>query len=165
MLYITEITVRTMSRRGARSPPSGTRSGIPGDLLGRQAAHRAQGERELCGLGQRRMAASEQQWQSLVHFGVDQRRPVGEDRELLAVALVAAQPIECVVARSRGEPRGRIRRDSPHAPSDQRFGDSLGHGFLREIEVAERCGQSRDDPGGLASDHPLQGAIGCRIPR
>ena len=29
MLYMTEITVRTMSRRGARSPPSGTRSGIP----------------------------------------------------------------------------------------------------------------------------------------
>src|SRR5215469_16859995 len=74
-----------------------------GDLPGGQAAHHPQGERDLSGPRQRRVAAGEDQPQPLVPRGLD-RRPL-QLRQLGAVVVRAPQPVQGPPPGDREQPR------------------------------------------------------------
>ena len=88
----------------------------------------------------------------------------GEQRELLAVALLAAYPVERVVAGRLREPSARIGRHTARAPLPHGFLDRLGDRFLSEVEAAEPTGERRDDARRLLAKHTREKAIGCRGP-
>ena len=138
------------------------------DLGSREAADRPQRQRELCVGRERGMAASEEQRESLVGLIRTAFRRgslgLGEQRELLAIALLTADPVERVVPGGLREPSAGVRRHAPCAPFAQGLLDRLGDRFLGEVEAAEPAGERRDDAGRLLAQHAGEEAIGCRGP-
>ncbi len=92
------------------------------DLLGAQAAHGAQGQRDLGLGGQGRMAAHEDELESLVrdHRGLHLVRAIKVGRqqpELSGQHAVAAQPVDGPAAGRGDQPGGRV---TGHPPDGQR---------------------------------------------
>ena len=137
--------------------------------LGRgETADRTERQRELRGGRKGRVAASEEERKTLVGVTgtVFRRNGLGlaEQGELLAVPLLAANPVERVVAGGLREPSARVGRYTARAPLPHRFLDRLGDRFLGQIEAAQPPGERRDDARRLLAKHTGEEAVGCHGP-
>lgn len=106
----------------------------PGDLGGAETADGAQGEGELRGRGQRRVAAQEQQGQRVVLVGGrGHRRPPGG----LAAGpgLFAAQQVDEAAGRDPDQPGARLLRHPVRRPLGRRGEQCLLHRVLAGVEV------------------------------
>ena len=132
-----------------------------GDLGRRQAAQGAQRERDLSFGAQGRMAAREEQFEPLVGkgrlvHGVLRSLTHFEQAGLRSERAIAANAIDCPVARSRHEPRARVGGDSVPGPALGRDRERLLRGFLGEIEIAEEADQGSEDIAPLVAEDPVE---------
>ena len=121
-----------------------------GDLLGLEAAHFAQRQRDLRVGSERRMAAGEDQAQAVVLDRLGLRRLLGGDRLDLAVVerVVARAPPDAVdrlEAPGGDEPCARIVRNAFGGPLLERGAEGVMQRFFRDLEIAEQaheCGEN-----------------------
>jgi hypothetical protein len=142
------------------------------DLRRGQAADRAQGQRDLGLLGQRGMAAQEDETElvvverpgaALFELGVqavgpgrvDRLQPDGGQFPDRSLGL-AAQPVQHPVARDRREPGARIVRGPVPAPAFPCREQCLAVSILSQLEVAAAGHQRAQDPPGLGPDDVLE---------
>ena len=132
----------------------------PRDLGGREAAERAQRQRDPAVHRQRRMAAREDQPQLIVRDRA--HRVLGHDlhRRLLPLRLegrvarqqdlalrespVPAQPVDRPVPRGGGDPRRGVVREAADRPRLERRDERLLDHLLGEVEVAQHADERRD---------------------
>ena len=139
------------------------------DLLGGEAAQRAQGERDLRLGGERRVTAGEDQPQPLVghrallavaHLGLDCRRqgPVlaGDKTRL------PSQSIDRLVPRGAVEPRARVRRRA-RRPLGDGGGERVLQRLLGDVEVTDGADEPREQAPPLRAAQAIELAhrAGC----
>ena len=131
------------------------------DLLGRQAAERAQRQRHLRVERERRVAAGEEQLEPLV----GERRLVHvvfdglvdpQQLRLLGQRPLAADAVDGAVARGHGEPGARVVGHAVARPALGGDRERLLGGFLGEIEVAEEADQVGEDATPLVAEDLLR---------
>ena len=132
-----------------------------GDLGSREAAERAQRERDLRLGGEGRMAAREEQFEPLVGkgrlvHGVLRCLAHLEQAGLRRQRAIAANAIDGPVARGRHEPGARVGGDSVPGPALRRDRERLLRGFLGEIEIAEEADQGSEDVAPLVAEDPIE---------
>jgi hypothetical protein len=132
-----------------------------GDLLGRQAAERAQRQRDLRLGRQRGMAAREDELQALVgdrrrvHVVLHRGLGHGEQPRLRGERALAAQPVDRAVARGGHQPgAGVVGRAGPR-PALRRHREGLLDGLLGEVEVAEEADQGGEHTPPLVAEDLL----------
>jgi hypothetical protein len=107
------------------------------------------------------MAAREDQLEPLigdrrlVHFVLNCLRHI-EQAGLRGQRPIAADVVDCAVARGRHEPGARIRGRSLSRPALGRDRERLLGGFLGEVEVAEEADQGGEDTAPLFAEDPLE---------
>jgi hypothetical protein len=133
-----------------------------GDLVGAQAAERPQGERDLRVGGERRMAAGEDELESLVrerrvqvHVVLHGLRHL-EQARLRRQRAVAADAIDGPVARRRDQPVDGVGGDPVSWPALGGDGERLLRGFLGEVEVAEEADERSEDAAPLLAEDLLE---------
>ena len=124
-----------------------------GDLGGGQPAHGAQGQGDLGLPGQGRVAAGEDQPESVVGLGRDRPLQLGE---LVAVAGLAAQHVQAAAAGDGEQPRVGAVGDALDRPALQRGLDGVLHEVLGGGEVAEQVHQGRGEPARVLAHHAGQ---------
>ena len=131
-----------------------------GDLLGGEARDRAQGQRDLRLLGQRRVAAREDQAKAVIGLRRVRRchGPL-QKRELLRVSLVAAQQVDGAAARRRHQPCAGVVRDALRRPFLERRHQAVLDNLLRDVEVADETHHRARELGGLFAEDCRE----CRI--
>jgi hypothetical protein len=133
-----------------------------GDLGRGQAGYRAQGQGHLGVSCEGRVAASEDQTESLVGHRfvvVFLGRELGESLEDLGFArqrLLAADPVDRAVAGCGGEPRRGVVRRAISGPSLDGGGECVLEGVLGKFEVAEDADQDREDAAPLLADDSFE---------
>ena len=159
----------------------------PGDLGRRQAAERPQGQRHATVQRQRRVAAGEDQPESVVGDVHLVLSGIGRDRGelrldlgialerpgLLAQARASAEPVDGPVAGRRRDPRTGVVGHAPDRPRLERRHERLLDGLLGQVEVAEHPDERRDRPAGLFAEQAVDdlvsgGGVGQgadRVPR
>ena len=70
----------------------------------------------------------------------------GDDLELLAQPFAATQPIDCAVARGRGDPRPRVVRNTAPGLGFERRDERILQGLLGQVEITEHADEGRDRP-------------------
>ena len=145
-----------------------------GDLGRRQPAQRSQRERHPGVERERRVAAGEDQAQSVVRdvhrilcrIGVDGAQvglELGLARQRLGLrdeALAPPQAIDRPVARGRRDPRPGIGRDAPLGPRLERADERILDGLLGEVEVAGDPDQGCDGPALLLAEQAVDDVVG-----
>jgi hypothetical protein len=132
------------------------------DLLRRQAAERAQRERDLRVERERRMAAREDQLEPLVGEGRLVVHRVlhcfgdGQEPRLRSERPVAADPVDRPVAGRCHEPGARVVGQAVARPPFGRDRERLLRGFLGEVEVAEEADQRGEDAAPLLPEDLLR---------
>ena len=125
------------------------------DLRRLEAADEAQRQRDLRLRGERRVAAGEDQLESLVgDHGLLVVRELLGPREQLRLArqrLLAADPVDRRVAGRRDDPGAGIARRSVARPALRRADEGVLHRVLGEIEVTEDAAEDRDRAGTLVA--------------
>jgi hypothetical protein len=117
-----------------------------GNLGGRQAADRAQGQRDRRGRRQTRMAAQEQQQQGVVPIGDSGRlRLPGHDLFPAPPRLLAAKLVGHFPYGRLDQPAARIVRHAVFRPTRRRRQQRLLYGVLRRGEVAITPDQHTED--------------------
>jgi hypothetical protein len=127
------------------------------DFFGRKPAEGPQRERDLRVERQRRMAAGEDEPQTLVRhwtfrfssdgaFFAGRVKPTGQFVQLLGKASVAPQAVDRLVARGADHPRPRVDGHAVAPPLRERHGESLLRRLLRQVEVADQADDSREYP-------------------
>ena len=141
----------------------------------RQAAQRAQRQRDPGVHRERRMAAGEDQPQPIV--GDRHRRPPSDPARwprssdsiaasraerlgLLDQPLSPAEPIDGPVAGGRRDPRARVVRHAPRRPGLQRADERVLDGLLGEVEVAGHPDERRDRPALLLAEQAVDDLVG-----
>jgi hypothetical protein len=137
------------------------------DLGRRQAAERAQRQRDARLHGERRVTAGEDQAQAVVGDGallrapdvvlvaVELHEPVEDGQAVLQGAL-AAQAIDCLAPGGRRDPGSGVVRLAVARPRGQRDGEGVLERVLGELEVtAEMADQRRQDAPGLLAERSL----------
>src|SRR6266536_460189 len=128
-----------------------------GDLLDGQPAERPQRERDLGVERERRMAAREDELESLVrdrrlvHLVLRGRRQV-EQPELRGERSIAADAVDRAVAGGGHQPRSRAGGHPRAGPAVGRDRERLLGGFLGEVEVAEEADQAGEDATPLVAE-------------
>jgi hypothetical protein len=120
------------------------------DLSGAQAAERPQGEGDLSVGGERRMAAGEDELESLIGddglvHRVLHRLGHREQARLLHQSAIAANPVDGAVARGAHQPGDGVLGRSVARPALGGDRERLLHGLLGEVEVAEEADQCSED--------------------
>ena len=133
------------------------------DLLGRQPAEQAQGERHLRLRGERRVAAGEDEAKPVVLHGSRLLGHAGivvagrEHRHLaeqFASTRLAAQAVDGTVAGGRRDPAARVGRQAVARPLAQGDGERLLHRILGDVDVAEDADQGGHRSAGLLAEDP-----------
>ena len=137
----------------------------PRDLRRLEPAEQPEGQRDLGGLVQRRMAAGEDQLEPVIGHGLlleaeFRPRRVGAIQVMrLRVPLVtdrlAAQPVDGPVAGSRDDPRARIGRQALRRPPGGRHGERVLDRFLGGVDIAEKADQGSDAAAVLTAEDSL----------
>ena len=134
----------------------------PGDLRRRQAAQRAEGQRDARLRGERGVAAGEDQSQlvvgdgsHLVLRGRQERRPApgglerlvaGERLHLVREPPGAPGAVDRPVAGGRGDPGPGVRRHAVSRPALERDDVRVRNRLLGQVEVAQDANQGGDHP-------------------
>ena len=146
----------------------------PGDLRRRQAAQRAQRQGDPGVHRERRMAAREDQPQSIVRdvHGVLRRtrfdglelrlhrRLASQDLGLLDEPLPAPEPVDRPVAGGRRDPGTRVVRHAPRWPGLQRADERILDGLLGEVEIAGHPDERGDGPALLLAEQAVDDLVG-----
>jgi hypothetical protein len=169
---LTDLALRT------REPLRHGRLGFeerPGDLSRGEPAERPKRQRHLRLARERGVAAREHQREPVVGVVVHRvtlrhrpsrspdRREIAdipprlglEDGELVGVPAISPQTIDRAVASRRRDPRTGVVRRAAGRPLLERNGERLLHGFLGQVDVADRARDGRDRPPGLAPEHAV----------
>jgi hypothetical protein len=145
-----------------------------GDLRRGQTADGAQGERDLGGGRECRMAAQEQKGQGVVVFGpvlvagCGRERCVGRQlrRDLVlapSARLLAAQVIGHPAIRDRDQPAARILRDTVLGPPDGGGQQRLLHRILARVELAVAPNKHAEDLWRQPAQQVLDHGVGSHI--
>jgi hypothetical protein len=128
------------------------------DLLGRQPTDGSKGEGHLRLGGEGRMAAGEDETETIVrdraHLFLLVRGHV-EDLELPLERLLPPDPVDGSVARRRQEPRRWVVRRPDTRPALERRFERLLERVLGEVEVAEDTNQGGEDPATFLAEQPI----------
>ena len=144
------------------------------DLGRRQPAQRAQRQGDPGVHRERRVAAREDESQSVIHDGHGVLRRPGIDgaqvrfegrlaRErlgLLGQPLPPAKPVDGAVAGRGGDPRSRVVRHAALRPRLERTDERVLDGLLGQIEVARHPDEGRDRPSLLLAEEAVDGIAG-----
>jgi hypothetical protein len=143
------------------------------DLVGRQAAEQAEGERDAGLGGKHRMAGREHEAQEVVAdvvvdrgFEIRHRRlqpGKGRSTELLVLALeqlAPAQPVDRAIPGGGHEPGARVVRNARLRPPFERHHESVLRELLGQADVAHHPRQAGDEPGRLDPKDRFDGAMG-----
>ncbi len=118
------------------------------DLGRRQAAHQAEGQRDLRIGCERRMAAREDQLESLVGnhcvLVAGKLLDPSEQLRLACERLLAPDPVDRAVARRRHDPGAGVRRHAVTRPALGSDEERVLHRVLGEIEIAENAAEDCD---------------------
>ena len=118
------------------------------DLRRREAADEAQRQRDLRLGRERRVAAGEDQLQSLVRdrglLVVRELRGAGEQLRFARECLLAADPVDRAVSRRGDDPGPGARRRALARPAFGRLDERVLNRVLGEVEVAEDAAEDRD---------------------
>ena len=131
------------------------------DLLGVEAAERAQRQRHLRLGRQRRVAAGEDQLEPLVGERASPSSSSStasrhlEQLRLGGERAVAADPVDRAVAGGGDQPGARVRRRAVAGPALGGGRERLLGGLLGEVEVAEEADQGGQDAAPLLAEDPL----------
>ena len=128
-----------------------------GDLRGGEPAHHPQGQGDLGGPRQCRVAAGEDQPEPVAGFRLGRPR---HQREPLPVAAVPAQHVQAAAAGHRIQPGVRPVRDALGRPVVQRRFDRVLDQVFGRPEVSHQVDQRRRELARVASYHP--GQLGVR---
>lgn len=148
----------------------------PGDLLGGQAAHQAQGERDPGVRGEDGVAGGEDQPQQVVVDGLGVRelglvlgrrdvlQGAPDLRELAGVGLLAADEVDGPVFGGGHQPGPRPVGHTRIRPLFQGRDERVLGDLLRDADVAHDPGNARDDPRGFDPEHRFDrsGRTHCR---
>jgi hypothetical protein len=139
----------------------------PGDLVGCEATQGSERQGNLRVRCERRVAAGEDEAQSLVwdHVRLLRLARRFQRREQLGLPLegaVAADPVDRPVARRRQQPGTGPFGSAVDRPALERDGDGVLEGVLGEVEVAEDADQAREDPPPLGAEDALE-LVQCSI--
>src|SRR5205807_9201149 len=119
-----------------------------GELRRGEAADEAERQRGLGLCGARRVAAGEDQLQSLVRdrglLVVRELRGAGEQLRFARECLLAADPVDRAVSRSGDDPGPGARRRALARPAFGRLDERVLNRVLGEVEVAEDAAEDRD---------------------
>jgi hypothetical protein len=131
------------------------------DLLSREAAERAQRERNARLGRERRVAAGEEQpqavvWERGVHrvVGGAGGKPL-QLAQLVLVAALAAQAVDGAIARRAHDPGAGAAGQAVARPALQCDHERVLDRLLGEVEVAEDADQGRDGPPRLGAEQAL----------
>ena len=165
---------------GAHEPLGGGHLGLEkgaGDLGGGQRAQRAQGQRDLRGLAQRRVAAGEQQSQSIVGEIVrllgrlgrlgrlgSGERSLGDGADRGRRRPPPAEQIDRAAAGDGGQPRARPGGDALGAPALERPDAGVLQRLLGDLEVGDRADERGEDPAPLRAKHRLDRLLAGHAP-
>ena len=131
----------------------------PGDLVRRQPAQRAEGERDLRLDRERGVAAREDELDALVREGRLVHLPwrgCGQQTELAGKGLLSADPIGGAVARRSHQPGARVFWYAVARPALGGDGERLLRGVLGEVEVAEDADQGGENAAPLLAEDPVE---------
>src|SRR5439155_25800020 len=134
------------------------------DLGRRQASDRTQRQSDLGLRRECRMAAGEDQAESLVRHRlvtVVQALQLGELLEQLRLARersLPSDPVDRAVSRGRDQPGAGILRRAVAGPALQGGRDRVLEGVLRELEVAEDADQGGEDAAPLLAEDGFDAA-------
>ena len=147
----------------------------PGDLGGGEPAERPQGEGDLGLHRESRMAAGEDEAESVVDDRTHLVRPsfprhdvgldgrlAGEQGPLLLEAARPSEPIDRPVASSGRDPGARVVGHTMTRPALEGDDERLLDRLLGEVEVAEDADERRDRPARFLAEQAVDDSVGVR---